>query len=113
MSPSVISQHGLLETGDYHTVTECLCQCYAPEGNKVEWQYKLQTRVQKPGEQLEDFAGALRVLANKAYPTWSAQQRQEILRSICPGDLLLIGSALVDAGDAQSHGQSAAHCHCK
>ena len=76
----VVSQRGLLETGDYHAVTECLRQRYPPEGNELEWQYKLQTRVQKPGEQLADFAGALRVLADKAYPTWSAEQRQEILR---------------------------------
>ena len=55
-------------------------QRYAPEGNELEWQYKLQTRVQKPGEQLALFAGALRVLADKAYPTWSAEQQQEILR---------------------------------
>ena len=30
---------------------------------------------------MADFAGALRVLADKAYPTWSAEQRKEILKS--------------------------------
>ena len=44
---------------------------------ELEWQYKLQTRVQKPGKQLADFAGAFRVLA---YPAWSAQQWHKILR---------------------------------
>ena len=29
----VVSQRGLLETGDCHAVTECLHQHYAPEGN--------------------------------------------------------------------------------
>ena len=76
----VVSQHGLLETGDYRAVTGCLRQHYAPDGNELEWQYKLQTRTQRPGEQLADFAGALRVLADKAYPAWSVEQRQEILR---------------------------------
>ena len=69
-----------METVEYRTVADCLRQHYAPDGNELEWQYKLQTRVQKPGEQLADFAGALRVLADKAYPTWSVEQRQEILR---------------------------------
>ena len=76
----VVSQHGLLETGDYRAVTGCLRQHYAPDGNELEWQYKLQTRTQRPGEQLADFAGALRMLADKAYPAWSVEQRQEILR---------------------------------
>lgn len=77
----VVTHCGLLETGDYPAVTACLKQHYAPDGNELEWQYKLQTRTQKPGEQLADFAGALRVLAEKAYPSWSAEQRKEILKS--------------------------------
>ena len=75
-----VSQHGLLETGDYRAVTRCLRQHYARDGNELEWQYKLQTRTQRPGEQLADFTGALRVLADKAYPTWPVEQQQEILR---------------------------------
>ena len=46
----------------------------------MEWQFKLQSRVQKPGEQLVEFAGALRVLANKAYLKWPAEQVKELLR---------------------------------
>lgn len=77
----VVSHSGLLETGDYPAVTACLKQHYAPAGNELEWQYKLQTRTQKPGEQLSDFAAALRILADKAYPSWSAEQQKEILKS--------------------------------
>ena len=76
----VVSQHGLLKTGDYHAVTGCLRQHYALDRNELEWQYSLQTRIQRPGEQLADFGGSLCVLTNKAYPTWSIEQRQEILR---------------------------------
>ena len=77
----VVSQQDLLGTDDYDSVTKCLRQHYAPDGNELEWQYKLQTRTQKPGERLADFAGALRVLAEKAYLKWSVEQRQEVLRS--------------------------------
>ena len=43
---------------------KCLWTRYAPDGNKLEWQLKLQ--LQKPGEQLVEFAGALRTLADEA-----------------------------------------------
>ena len=33
----VVSQHGLLETGDNRAVTWCLRQHYAPDGNELEW----------------------------------------------------------------------------
>ena len=45
------------------------------------WQRKLQDRMQKPGEQLMEFAGELRVLADSAYPRWSSEHRQEALRN--------------------------------
>ena len=32
----VVSQHGLLEIDDFHVVTECLRQHYAPDGNELE-----------------------------------------------------------------------------
>ena len=38
-------------------------------------------RTQGTGEQLVEYAGALRVLADKAYPSWSTEQRQEVLRN--------------------------------
>ncbi|KAL5517626.1 hypothetical protein EMCRGX_G003208 [Ephydatia muelleri] len=37
--------------------------------------------MQKPGEQLVEFAGELRVLADRAYPRWSSEHRQEALRN--------------------------------
>ena len=64
----VVTQQGLVDSTDYKAIISCLHTWYAPEGNELEWRFKLQSRVQKPGEQLVEFAGALRVLANKAYP---------------------------------------------
>ena len=37
--------------------------------------------MQKLGEQLVEFAGALRALADKAYPTWPDEQIKELLRN--------------------------------
>ena len=77
----VVTQQGLVDSTDYKAVISCLRTRYAPEGNELEWQFKLQSRVQKPGEQLVEFAGALRVLADKAYPKWPAKQVKELLRN--------------------------------
>ena len=76
-----ISQQGLVESTDYKTVVKCLRTQYAPKGNELEWQYKLQSRVQTPGEKVVEFAGALRVLADKAHPKWPAEQVKEVLRN--------------------------------
>jgi hypothetical protein len=64
----VVAQQGLIDSTDSKAVICCLRTRYALERNELEWQFKLQSRVQKPGEQLVEFAGALRVLADKAYP---------------------------------------------
>ncbi len=78
----VVLQLGLTaETTAFSTITECLKQQFSPKGNELEWQRRLQTRKQQPGEQLVQYAGALRVLADKAYPTWTAGQRGEVLRN--------------------------------
>lgn len=77
----IISQQGLVESSDFKTVVKCLGTQYASEGNELEWQYKLQSRLQNPGEKLVEFAGALRVLADKAYPKWPAEQIKEVLRN--------------------------------
>ena len=77
----VVTQQGLVDSTDYKAVISCLHTRYAPEGNELEWQFKLQSRVQKPSEQLIEFAGALRVLANKAYPKWPAKLVKELLRN--------------------------------
>ena len=76
----VVSQQGLINSS-YDSVVKCLRALYAPEGNELEWQRKLQDRMQKPGEQLVEFAGELRVLADRAYPRWSSEHRQEALRN--------------------------------
>ncbi len=78
----VVLQLGLTaESAAFATITECLKQQFSPKGNELEWQRRLQTRRQQPGEQLVQYAGALRVLADKAYPNWSAEQRGEVLRN--------------------------------
>ena len=53
----VVSQQGLINSS-YDSVVKCLRALYAPEGNELEWQRKLQDRMQKPG-QLVEFAGEL------------------------------------------------------
>ena len=77
----VVAQLGLLESTNYKTVVETLRQQFSPKGNELEWQHRLQTRTQRSAEQLVEYAGALRVLADKAYPSWSPEQRQEVLRN--------------------------------
>ena len=48
----VVSQQGLVDSGDYAAVTRCLRAQYAPEGNHLEWQAKFQRRGQKADENL-------------------------------------------------------------
>ena len=76
-----ILRQGLSASSQYKAVIECLRTRYTPDGNELEWQFKLQNRMQKPGEQLVEFAGALRALADKAYPTWPDEQIKELLRN--------------------------------
>ena len=47
----------------------------------MEWQAKFQTRVQQRGESLVEYAGELRVLAGRAFPTWSNEQREMLTRN--------------------------------
>ena len=77
----VVSQLGLESSTDYGAITASLKHQFSPKGNELEWQHKLQTRRQQPGEQLVQYAGALRMLADKAYPSWTAEQRREVLRN--------------------------------
>ena len=58
-----------------------LKQQYSPAGNEFEWQFRLQNRMQRSGESLVEYAGSLRVLADKAYPAWSPEQRRDALRN--------------------------------
>ena len=77
----IVSLQGLVACTDYKVVIKCLEDFYASVGNELEWQRRFQGRTQKPQEQLLEFVGALRVLADRAYPKWSAEQRKELLRN--------------------------------
>ena len=78
----VVSQLGLIEAdADYTTIKTELKKQFCPAGEEVEWQYRLQSRRQKPGETLAEFAGELRFLADRAYPDWSPPQRREMARN--------------------------------
>eukprot|EP00731_Ephydatia_muelleri_P009846 Em0005g432a len=43
----VVSRQGLACSNDYKAVCACLQQHFAPVGNELEWQFKIQNRVQK------------------------------------------------------------------
>ena len=75
----IVSQQGLATSTDYQAVVSCLKNQFSPDGNELEWQFSLQQRTQKPKERLIEFSGALGQLADKAYPNWSGEQRQEII----------------------------------
>ena len=77
----VIDQLGLVESTDYDAMIAHLKQQYSLAGNEFEWQFRLQKRVQRSGESLVEYAGSLRVLADKAYPMWSPEQQRDALRN--------------------------------
>ena len=77
----VVGQLGLIETDDYDVLKQSLERQFSPQGNELEWQYKLQNRRQKPGEMLTDFAGELWCLVDKAYPKWNPEHRLEVARN--------------------------------
>jgi hypothetical protein len=74
-----VVRQGLSASSQYKVVIKCLQTRYAPD--ELEWQFKLQNRMQKPGEQLVEFVGALHALADKAYPTWPDEQIKNLLRN--------------------------------
>ncbi|KAL5489484.1 hypothetical protein EMCRGX_G018578 [Ephydatia muelleri] len=77
----MVTHHGLAQTGDYDAVCDCIQRSYAPLSSELEWQLKVRTRVQKVGESLMEFCGALRGTADKAFPAWPAEQLQDLLRN--------------------------------
>ncbi|KAL5518223.1 hypothetical protein EMCRGX_G003914 [Ephydatia muelleri] len=77
----MVTHHGLAQTSDYDAVCDCIQRYYAPLGSELEWQLKVRTRVQKVGESLMEFCGALRGMADKAFPAWPAEQLQDLLRN--------------------------------
>ena len=78
----VVNRMGLAGSTDVKAVKDCLEQRYAPKGTELEWQLKLQTRVQQRDEPLSDFAGHLKLLASKAYPDWEHAPLQELTRNL-------------------------------
>ena len=77
----LVPQQGLVASENYKEVTQCLRAQYAPEGNQLEWQAKFQRCVQNSGEQLVEYVGHLRMLADRAYPRWTMDQRLELVRN--------------------------------
>ena len=63
----MVTHHGLAQTGDYDAVCDCIQRFYAPLGSELEWQLKVRTRVQKVGESLMEFCGALGVWQIKLF----------------------------------------------
>ena len=76
----IVDKLGLVEEGDYKEILKCLRKRFVPEGNELEWQFCLQNRSQRSGEALEEFAGELRMLADKSFPSWIAAQRLQLVQ---------------------------------
>ena len=75
------SQLGLLCSTDYKQVWDCLQQKFALKGNKPDLQFQLQNHNHRPSEPLVEFPIELQMLADKAYPIWTAEQHQEVVRN--------------------------------
>ncbi len=77
----MVNQLGLVQAGSYDDVKTHLKTQFAPEGDVLEWQHRLQSRVQKTGETLPEFAGTLRMLVDRAFPGWAQEQKQALVRN--------------------------------
>eukprot|EP00731_Ephydatia_muelleri_P033704 Em0036g8a len=66
---------------DYAAVKECLEKQFAPSGLQLEWQRKFHTGRQEQDESLIAFSARLRMLVDKAYPSWPAEERLELVRN--------------------------------
>ena len=77
----IASQIGLVAEVNPEVVKTSLREQFCPVGNELEWQLKLHERRQKSNKKLSEFAGSLRVLADKAYPDWEPKQRLEIAKT--------------------------------
>eukprot|EP00731_Ephydatia_muelleri_P003031 Em0001g3031a len=78
----IVSQLGLVsETVEYDAVKACLVSHFSPDGVELEWQAKMHVARQKAGESVLEFAGRLRVLADKGYPSWPPERRLEVARN--------------------------------
>ena len=79
----MVSQLGLLGGGtvDYDAVKTCLSKQFAPAGLELVWQTQIHGASQRASETILEFAGRLRSLADKAYPSWTAERRLEVARN--------------------------------
>ena len=66
---------------DYAAVKECLEKQFAPSGIQLEWQRKFHMGQQGQAESLIEFSARLRMLVDKAYPSWAAEERLELVRN--------------------------------
>ena len=76
-----VSQLGLLTCDSYETVRSELRKLYCPVADETEWQFRLQSRRQKSGKTLAEFAEELRMLADRAYTDWKVEQRMEMVKN--------------------------------
>ena len=77
-----VSQLGLLTSNaSYEAVKSELRKQFCPAADETEWQFRLQSRRQKSGETLAEYAGELRMLADRAYPDWAVENRLEMARN--------------------------------
>ena len=79
----IVSQMGFLcdDAIDYTAVKKCLEKQFAPPGVELEWQRKLHMAQQKSAESLTEFAARLRMLADRAFPSWQPEDRLEMARN--------------------------------
>ena len=72
----IVSQLGSIGSDgeEYDAVKMCLKEQFAPRGVKLEWQCKFHSAYQDRQETLLEFSGRLRMLVDKAYPSWSADR---------------------------------------
>ena len=79
----IVSQMGFLcdDAIDYTAVKKCLEKQFAPPGVELEWQRKLHMAQQKSAESLTEFAAQLRMLADRAFPSWQPEDRLEMARN--------------------------------
>ena len=84
----IITQLGLVNSDEYDHLKKQLQKHYAPKGDDLEWQHRLQTCCQKPGEPLSEFVEELRTLADKAYPDWGA--KQHLVQGVASASIQLV-----------------------
>ena len=77
----LVVQYGLSKSANYAAVHECLQCCYGHDGTELEWQVKFQARVQQRDESLVEYIGELHMLSSRAFPGWSEEQREVLIRN--------------------------------